>query len=92
MQAFTVVILVAGAMLAALLVAVGMASAVHLTSTRQQGYFHLIFYAMLLMVALTQLFFLSVILRPSRSPLTMQQISSGIQSSCGFSAWCRCWC
>ena len=56
MQAFTVVILVAGAMLAALLVAVGMASAVHLTSTRRQGYFHLIFYAMLLMVALTQLF------------------------------------
>lgn len=46
---------IAGAILAALAVAVGMAGAVHLTARRPHGYLHLIFYAMVLMVALANL-------------------------------------
>ena len=52
-QTITIFILVAGAMLAALAATLGMASAVHVTSRRAQGYFHLLFYAIILAVALT---------------------------------------
>ena len=52
-QTITIFILVAGAMLAALAATLGMASAVHVTSRRAQGYFHLLFYAIVLAVALT---------------------------------------
>ncbi|MDB5929082.1 MAG: O-antigen polymerase [Polaromonas sp.] len=49
-------ILVAAAIIAALLASLGLASAVHLTSRRAPGgYLHLIFYAMLLLVALSTL-------------------------------------
>ena len=47
--------LVAGAILAAIAATVGMAGAVHLTMRRSHGYMHLIFYAMLLLVALGNL-------------------------------------
>ena len=49
-------VLVAGAILAALAATLGLAGAVHLTSRRSQGYMHWIFYAMVLMFALTSLF------------------------------------
>lgn len=52
-QTITIFILVAGAVLAALAATLGMASAVHVTSRRAQGYFHLLFYAIVLGVALT---------------------------------------
>jgi O-antigen ligase len=52
-QTITVFILVAGAMLAALAATLGMASAVHVTSRRARGYYHLLFYAIVLAVALT---------------------------------------
>jgi len=45
-------VLTAGAILAALAVSVAMAGAVQLTSRRLHGYLHLIFYAMVLLVAL----------------------------------------
>ena len=51
-QAITIFILLAGAVLAALAATFGMAGAVHVTSRRAQGFFHLIFYAILLAVAL----------------------------------------
>src|SRR6187549_1592310 len=51
-QTVVIAVLVAGAILAALTAALGMAGAVHVTSRRAQGYMHLIFYAILLMVAL----------------------------------------
>ena len=54
-QTVTLIILVASAVLAALLATIGMAGAVHLTSRRTHGYLHFIFYAMLLMTALTNL-------------------------------------
>jgi O-antigen ligase len=44
-------ILIGGAMLAALIAALSMASVVHVASRRGQGFMHLIFYAMLLAVA-----------------------------------------
>lgn len=44
-------ILIGGAMLAALIAALSMASVVHVASRRDQGFMHLIFYAMLLAVA-----------------------------------------
>jgi len=44
------------AMLAALAVALGMVGAVQLTSRRENGYMHLIFYAIVLMIALGTLF------------------------------------
>ena len=52
-QTITIFILVAGAVLAALAATLGMASAVHVTSRRAQGYYHLLFYAIVLAVALT---------------------------------------
>jgi len=54
-QAITIFILVAGAVFAALAATMGMAGAVHLTSRRAHGYLHLIFYAILLIVALSNL-------------------------------------
>lgn len=51
-QVISSFILVVAAILAALAVTMGMAGAVHLTSRKSHGYLHLIFYAMLLMVAL----------------------------------------
>ncbi|MCZ8255411.1 MAG: O-antigen ligase family protein [Polaromonas sp.] len=51
-QTVVIAILVAGAILAALTAALGMAGAVHVTSRRAQGYMHWIFYAILLMVAI----------------------------------------
>jgi hypothetical protein len=54
-QPVVISVLVAGAILAALMAALGMAGAVHVTSRRAHGYMHFIFYAMLLMVALANL-------------------------------------
>ena len=54
-QPVVISVLVAGAILAALTAALGMAGAVHVTSRRAHGYMHLIFYAILLMVALANL-------------------------------------
>ena len=51
-QVVVISTLVAGAILAALALAIGMAGAVNLTRGRSHGYLHVIFYAMLLMVAL----------------------------------------
>jgi O-antigen ligase len=51
-QTVVIAVLVAGAILAALTAALGMAGAVHVTSRRAQGYMHWIFYAILLMVAM----------------------------------------
>ena len=51
-QTITLFILVAGAALVALAATLGMAGTVQLTSRRPHGYLHLIFYAMLVMVAL----------------------------------------
>ena len=56
MQQFvTLSIFVAGAILAALIASVGMAGAAHLASRRTHGYLHLMFYAMVLIVALSTL-------------------------------------
>jgi O-antigen ligase len=52
-QTITISILIAGAVLAALAATIGMAGAVHVTSRRAQGYFHLIFYAIVFSVGLT---------------------------------------
>jgi O-antigen ligase len=52
-QTITTSILIAGAVLAALAATIGMAGAVHVTTRRAQGYFHLIFYAIVFSVALT---------------------------------------
>ncbi len=54
-QPVVISVLVAGAILAALTAALGMAGAVHVTSRRAQGYMHWIFYAILLMVAMANL-------------------------------------
>jgi len=54
-QAITIAILVTGAILAALSASAGMAGAVELTARRSHGYMHVIFYVMLLMVALSNL-------------------------------------
>jgi len=54
-QPIVISVLVAGAILAALMAALGMAGAVHVTSRRAQGYMHFIFYAILLMVAMANL-------------------------------------
>jgi O-antigen ligase len=51
-QPIVITVLVTGAILAALTAALGMAGAVHVTSRRAHGYMHLIFYAILLMVAM----------------------------------------
>jgi O-antigen ligase len=51
-QTITIFVLIAGAVLAGLAATIGMAGAVHVTSRRAQGYFHLIFYAIVLAVAL----------------------------------------
>ena len=51
-QAITISVLVAGAVFAALAAVLGMAGAVHVTSRRPHGYFHLVFYAILFTVAL----------------------------------------
>jgi hypothetical protein len=51
-QPVVISVLVAGAILAALMAALGMAGAVHVTSRRAHGYMHFIFYAILLMVAM----------------------------------------
>jgi O-antigen ligase len=52
-QTITISILIAGAMLAALAATIGMAGAVHVTSRRAQGYFHWVFYAIVVSVAAT---------------------------------------
>lgn len=46
-------ILIAGAIFAALAATLSMAGAVHVTSRRAHGYFHLVFYAILFVVAMT---------------------------------------
>ena len=52
-QTITIFVLIAGAVLAAMAATVGMAGAVHVTSRRAQGYFHLVFYAIMLAVVMT---------------------------------------
>lgn len=52
-ETLTTLILVSGSMVAALLATLGMAGAVHVTSRRNSGFMHLIFYAMLFTVVLT---------------------------------------
>lgn len=52
-QTIIIFVLIAGAVLAALAATFGMAGAVHVTSKRAQGYFHLVFYAIILAVAIT---------------------------------------
>ena len=52
-QMITIFVLITGAVLAALAATVGMAGAVHVTSRRNQGYFHLVFYAIVLAVVMT---------------------------------------
>ena len=52
-ETITLFILVAGAILAALAATTVMAGTVQLTSRRSHGYLHLIFYAMVVMVALS---------------------------------------
>lgn len=54
-QTIFLFVLIAGAALIAFVATVVMASTVHLTSRRTHGYLHLIFYAMLVMVALATL-------------------------------------
>ncbi|MDB5744877.1 MAG: O-antigen ligase protein [Polaromonas sp.] len=54
-QVLSISILLGAAILAALAATIGMAGAVHHTSRRNQGYMHLIFYAMLFIVALPTL-------------------------------------
>lgn len=51
----TTLVLVSGSVVAALLATLGMAGAVHVTSRRDSGFMHTIFYAMLFTVALTSL-------------------------------------
>ena len=51
-QTITTFVLIAGAVLAALAATFGMAGAVHVTSRRDQGYFHLVFYAIIVAVVL----------------------------------------
>jgi O-antigen ligase len=51
-QTIMISVLIAGAVLAALATTFGMAGAVHVTARRNQGYFHLVFYAILLAVAI----------------------------------------
>ena len=51
-QTITIFVLIAGAVLAALAATFGMAGAVHVTSRRAQGYFHLVFYAIILAVVI----------------------------------------
>jgi len=51
----TTLILICGAMLAAWVAALSMTSAVHLTSKREQGFMHLIFYAILIAMAIGSL-------------------------------------
>ena len=52
-QTITIFVLIAGAVLAALAATFGMAGAVHVTSRRAQGYFHLVFYAIIAAVVMT---------------------------------------
>ncbi|MDB5964792.1 MAG: O-antigen ligase protein [Polaromonas sp.] len=54
-QAIVFSVLFCGAVLAALAASAGMAGAVHVTSRRPHGYMHLVFYAILLLVALDNL-------------------------------------
>ncbi|MEO5658267.1 MAG: O-antigen ligase family protein [Polaromonas sp.] len=54
-QILTISVLVTGAILAALAASVSFAAAIHLTSRRTHGFFHLIFYAMVLMIAIATL-------------------------------------
>lgn len=51
-QTIIIFVLIAGAVLAALAATFGMAGAVHVTSRRAQGYFHLVFYAIILAVVM----------------------------------------
>jgi O-antigen ligase len=51
----TTLVLIAGAIFAALAAALSMAGAVHVTARREHGYFHLVFYAILFVVALTSI-------------------------------------
>lgn len=52
-ETLTTLVLVSGSMVAALLATLGMAGAVHVTSRRDSGFMHIIFYAMLFTVVLT---------------------------------------
>lgn len=54
-QVVTISVLITGAVLAALAATLGMAGTLHLTSRRSHGYMHLIFYALLLIAALSSL-------------------------------------
>ena len=54
-QLIITLVLVAGAIMAAIAVSIGFAGALHLTSRRPHGYVHLIFYAIILLVGLTNL-------------------------------------
>ena len=51
-QTITIFVLIAGAVLAALAATFGMAGALHVTARRAQGYFHLVFYAIIFAVVL----------------------------------------
>lgn len=51
----TTLVLVSGSVMAALLATLGMAGAVHVTSRRDGGFMHMIFYAMLFTVALSSM-------------------------------------
>ena len=54
-QIITLVVFVTGAILAALAASLGMAGTLHLTSRREHGYLHWMFYAIVLMLALGSL-------------------------------------
>lgn len=54
-ETVTTLVLISGSVVAALLATLGMAGAVHVTSRRDSGYMHTIFYAMLLTVVLMSL-------------------------------------
>lgn len=56
-QSITLFVLMAGAILAALIVSAGMFGTVQLVSRRTHGYLHLMFYAMLLIIALGTLLY-----------------------------------
>jgi FtsH-binding integral membrane protein len=52
-ETLTALVLVSGSVVAALLATLGMAGAVHVTSRRDSGFMHVMFYAMLFTVVLT---------------------------------------
>jgi O-antigen ligase len=54
-QAITTSVLIAGAVMAALVATLGLAGAVHITSQRERGYFHFVFYAIVFITAFISL-------------------------------------